>query len=64
MLFRSPEGSPTAVVDSEGQVYRVKGLRVVDASIFPDAVSPAPNPTVIMVAEKIAEKIADKIKTA
>jgi choline dehydrogenase len=59
-----PEGSPTAVVDSEGQVYRVKGLRVVDASIFPDAVSPAPNPTVIMVAEKIAEKIADKIKTA
>jgi len=52
-----PEGSNSAVVDFEGRVYKVKGLRVVDASIFPDVVSAAPNPTVIMVAEKIADKI-------
>jgi choline dehydrogenase len=56
----APMGSPgskNAVVDSEGNVYKVKGLRVVDASIFPDAVSAAPNPTVIMAAEKIADQI-------
>jgi choline dehydrogenase len=46
-----------AVVDFQGNVYKVKGLRVVDASIFPDAVSAAPNPTVIMMAEKISDQI-------
>jgi choline dehydrogenase len=49
--------SKNAVVDFQGNVYQVKGLRVVDASIFPDAVSAAPNPTVIMAAEKIADQI-------
>ncbi|AYB34874.1 GMC family oxidoreductase [Chryseolinea soli] len=50
-------GSKNAVVDFQGKVYKVKGLRVVDASIFPDAVSAAPNPTVIMMAEKISDQI-------
>jgi choline dehydrogenase len=45
-----PNGSKMAVVDFQGKVYKVRGLRVVDASIFPDAVSAAPNPTVIMAA--------------
>src|ERR1700748_2341937 len=52
-----PEDSKTAVVDFQGRVYKVNGLRVVDASIFPDVVSAAPNPTVIMLAEKIADEI-------
>ncbi len=52
-----PAGSKNAVVDFQGNVHKVKGLRVVDASIFPDAVSAAPNPTVIMAAEKIADQI-------
>jgi choline dehydrogenase len=52
-----PEESKTAVVDFQGRVHKVTGLRVVDASIFPNAVSAAPNPTVIMVAEKIADEI-------
>jgi choline dehydrogenase len=52
-----PAGSKDAVVDFQGNVYKVKGLRVVDASIFTDAVSAAPNPTVIMTAEKIADQI-------
>jgi choline dehydrogenase len=56
-----PESSKTAAVDFSGKVYRVKGLRVVDASIFPDAVSEAPNPTVIMTAEKIADEIKNKL---
>jgi len=54
-------GSATAVVDFQGKVYKVNGLRVVDASIFPDAVSAAPNPTVIMAAEKIADQIKKTI---
>jgi choline dehydrogenase len=55
-------GSKNAVVDGQGNVYKVKGLRVVDASIFPDAVSAAPNPTVIMTAEKIVDQINVSIK--
>ena len=52
-----PEGGKTAVVDFQGRVHKVSGLRVVDASIFPDVVSAAPNPTVIAVAERIADEI-------
>jgi choline dehydrogenase len=52
-----PKGAKNSVVDFQGRVYNVKGLRVVDASIFPEAVSAAPNPTVIMLAEKIADEI-------
>jgi choline dehydrogenase len=52
-----PNGSKMAMVDFQRKVYKVEGVRVVDASIFPDAVSAAPNPTVIMVAEKVADQI-------
>lgn len=54
------ENDKDAVVDEQGRVFKTKGLRVIDASIFPDAVSPAPNPTVIMMAEKIADQIKNK----
>jgi choline dehydrogenase len=57
-----PVGGRDAVVDPEGHVYNVSGLRVVDASIFPDAVSAAPNPTVIMAAEKIADQIKKRLE--
>jgi choline dehydrogenase-like flavoprotein len=56
-----PDGCKIAVVDFQGKVYKVAGLRVVDASIFPDAVSAAPNPTIIMAAEKIADQIKKTI---
>lgn len=48
------ENDPAAVVDSTGRVHGLHGLRVADASIFPEAISPPTNLTVLMVAERIA----------
>lgn len=46
-----------AVVDSKARVIGVKGLRVVDASIFPFLVPGQPQATVYMLAEKIEEVV-------
>lgn len=43
-----------AVVDTQGRVERVRGLRVVDASIFPVVPCANTNFPVLMTAEKIA----------
>ena len=51
-------GDALAVVDLEARVIGVQGLRVVDASIFPDVPSVATNITVIAAAEKIASLYA------
>ncbi|MEU9336661.1 GMC family oxidoreductase N-terminal domain-containing protein [Streptomyces sp. NPDC048290] len=50
------DGDPWAVVDALGAVRGVSGLRVVDASIFPDVPGTATNVTTIMAAEHIARK--------
>ena len=47
-----------AVVDSEGRVRAVSGLRVIDASIMPRVVTANLNAPVMMVAEKAADLIA------
>lgn len=52
-----PMGGPrdeTAVVDGAGRVRGIAGLRVVDASIWPDVPSVATGFLTMMVAEKIA----------
>lgn len=46
-----------SVVDAEGQVHGIEGLRVIDASIMPEIVSGNLNAPVIMMAEKIADNI-------
>jgi 5-(hydroxymethyl)furfural/furfural oxidase len=49
------EDDPMAVVDAEGRVRGVGGLRVVDASIFPVVPCANTNFPVLMAAEKIAD---------
>jgi choline dehydrogenase len=46
-----------AVVDGEGRVKAVTGLRVVDASIMPKVITGNLNAPVMMMAEKIADRI-------
>ncbi|WP_456734444.1 GMC oxidoreductase [Bradyrhizobium sp. USDA 3364] len=47
----------SAVVDGGGTVRRVQGLKVVDASTFPEIPSTPTNLTVIMLAERMAKAI-------
>lgn len=49
-----------AVVDNEGRVHGMEGLRVVDASIMPIIITGNLNAPTIMMAEKIADKIRGK----
>jgi len=46
-----------AVVDGQGRLHEVEGLRVVDASIMPRIITGNLNAPTIMMAEKIADKI-------
>ena len=49
-----------AVVDGQGRVHGLQGLRVVDASIMPEIITGNLNATTIMLAEKIADQIRDR----
>ncbi|EED22470.1 glucose dehydrogenase, putative [Talaromyces stipitatus ATCC 10500] len=51
------KGDPNAVVDTQGRVFGVNSLRVVDSSIFPIAIPGHPQSSVYMLAEKIADDI-------
>ncbi|MCZ4141194.1 choline dehydrogenase, partial [Escherichia coli] len=46
-----------AVVDAEGRVHGLEGLRVVDASIMPQIITGNLNATTIMIGEKMADMI-------
>ncbi|MET9297283.1 GMC family oxidoreductase [Streptomyces sp. NPDC003077] len=51
------EDDPQAVVDALGRVHGIRGLRVIDAAIFPDTPSAPLNLTVVMAAEHLAETL-------
>jgi choline dehydrogenase len=50
-----PDGDPGAVVDQQGRVRGVDGLRVVDASIMPGIPRANTNLTCIMIGERVAD---------
>jgi choline dehydrogenase len=50
-----PASDSMAVVDAEGRVHGLEGLRVVDASIMPNIPRANTNLTAIMIGEKVAE---------
>ena len=52
-----PADDPTTVVDQYGRVHGTQGLRVIDASIMPEAVRANPNLTVIAMAEMAADSV-------
>jgi len=49
--------NPEAVVDSSCRVFGVVGLRVIDASVFPNVPRACTHLSVLMVAEKMADQI-------
>jgi 5-(hydroxymethyl)furfural/furfural oxidase len=53
-----------AVVDTEGRVRGITGLRVIDASIMPTAPRGNTNIPTIMVAEKISAAMVDEARAA
>jgi len=56
-----PENDKGAVLDAQLRVRGVGGLRVVDASSFPDQIGGNPNAPIAMLAEKASDLIAGKL---
>jgi choline dehydrogenase-like flavoprotein len=52
-----PEGGADAVVDQYGRVHGIRGLRVADTSILPDAPQRGPAATAVLIGEVIADGI-------
>ena len=53
-----PASDPMAVVDQQGRVRGLEGLRVADASIMPECIRANTNVTTMMIGERISDFIA------
>ncbi|WP_206997012.1 GMC family oxidoreductase [Trinickia mobilis] len=58
------DDAATSVVDARLKVHGIEGLRIVDASVFPNVTSGNINAATMMVAEKGAEMILDDAKAS
>jgi choline dehydrogenase-like flavoprotein len=56
-----PDSDPLAVVDAQLRVKGVEGLRIADASIFPQLIGGNTNAPVIMIGEKVSDMIRSGI---
>jgi choline dehydrogenase len=54
-----PSSDPMAVVDQEGRVHGLEGVRVADASIMPDCIRANTNATCMMIGERMADLIVN-----
>lgn len=52
-----PPGDPSTVVDQQGRVHGVSGLRVADTSILPTAPTRGPAAAAVLIGERVAEFI-------
>jgi len=52
-----PESSAGSVVDTQGRVHGISGLRVVDASIMPHVTNGNTNSPTLMIADKMSDAI-------
>ena len=52
-----PACDPMSVVDADLRVHGTEGLRVIDASVFPDLVGGNINAAVVMIAERASDLI-------
>jgi 4-pyridoxate dehydrogenase len=59
-----PASDSSSVVDADLRVHGIEGLRVIDASVFPDIVGGNINAAVVMVAEKAADLIRERAPLA
>ena len=50
-----PSSDPMAVVDQEGRVHGLEGLRVADAALMPDCIRANTNATCMMIGERVAD---------
>ena len=55
-----PADDPMAVVDQNGRVHGLSGLRVADASIMPDCIRANTNVTTMMIGERIADLVSQE----
>ncbi len=56
-----PASDDMAVIDPELKVRGAEGLRVIDASVFPDIIGANINAAVIMIAERAADMIRGRV---